>query len=148
MIDKKTIHDIDASIMQHWATKIVDMHIHHCASHMVSELASKPDLIFDSCSFCESYHEILEVQTGEEDEYGDLIYDEVYEHWIVSDWLAEKLTQQDQATAEVFDFNIWGRCTTGQSICLDSCIQRIALDLWYDSIVAEDEAKGFNRVQN
>lgn len=37
---------------------------------------------------------------------------EVYEHWAVSQWLADKL-------------NIWARTATGQAIGMDGCIQRI-----------------------
>ena len=52
--------------------------------------------------------------------------EEVYEHWIVTEWLGKKL----QAYGELVDFDflglvIWGRTTTGQSICMDSVIERI-----------------------
>lgn len=52
---------------------------------------------------------------------------EVFEHWIVSDWLADKLEEQGESVArDVQGLTIWGRCTTGQAIALDYVIQSIA----------------------
>jgi hypothetical protein len=62
---------------------------------------------------------------------------EVYEHWIVSNWLADKLEERGEAVArDVAGLTTWGRCTTGQSMALDSVIQDIALDT-YGEPVAE-----------
>ncbi len=49
---------------------------------------------------------------------------EVYEHWAVSPYLAELL----QAVGEKVDTDfaslcVWARTTTGQMICMDSCIE-------------------------
>lgn len=51
---------------------------------------------------------------------------EAYEHWIVSDWLADKLKGEGEITGELFNLTIWGRCTSGQSISMDGVIARIA----------------------
>ena len=64
---------------------------------------------------------------------------EVYEHWIVSGWLARKLKEQGEITGDLCGLTIWGRCCTGQAICLDRNIQNLAIDLWreeYDEFVA------------
>lgn len=51
---------------------------------------------------------------------------EVYEHWAVSTWLAEKLQAQGQRVDTDFaGLNIWARTTTGQAISMDDCVQRI-----------------------
>lgn len=55
---------------------------------------------------------------------------EVYEHWIVSSWLARKLKQHDEVVGELCGLTIWGRCTTGQGISCDYVIQQIAEELW------------------
>jgi len=60
----------------------------------------------------------------------DYDYDEVYEHWLVSDWLARRLTDKGEITGEVAGLTVWGRCCSGQSICMDSVIQEIATSLW------------------
>jgi len=60
----------------------------------------------------------------------DYDYDEVYEHYSISDWLARKLSDEGEITGEVAGLTVWGRCCTGQSMTLDSVIQEIACELW------------------
>ena len=50
---------------------------------------------------------------------------EVLEYWIVTRWFAEKLEAQGEAVAEILDFHIWGRTTSGQSITMDGVIADI-----------------------
>ena len=55
---------------------------------------------------------------------------EVYEHWAVSTWLAEKL----QAAGERVDtdfagLNVWARTTTGQAISIDAVIEQITREM-------------------
>lgn len=54
---------------------------------------------------------------------------EVYEHWIVSKWLAGKL----EAKGEKVDYDfaglvVWARCTTGQAIMIDGVIESIVTE--------------------
>lgn len=51
------------------------------------------------------------------------------EHWIVSSWFAGKLAERGEIVGELFDFRIWGRCTSGQGIAQDGVIRRIAEDM-------------------
>ena len=55
---------------------------------------------------------------------------EIYEHWIVSDWLAEKLEAKGERVGPLGDLTIWGRTTTGQAIMLD----RVICDI-YDEVM-------------
>lgn len=48
-----------------------------------------------------------------------------YEFYIVSDWFAARLKEQDQLLTDYWGFWIWGRETTGQSIVLDYVFQKI-----------------------
>lgn len=57
---------------------------------------------------------------------------EVYEHWIVSDWLAARLKEKGCITGELCGLTIYGRCCTGQSMSLDRNMQEIACELWDD----------------
>lgn len=50
---------------------------------------------------------------------------EPYEFWIVSDFFAQKLKQNDQLLTNHWGFWIWGRETTGQSILIDYVFQKI-----------------------
>jgi hypothetical protein len=61
-----------------------------------------------------------------EDENGQ--EQEALEHWIVTSWLAGKLEDKGEIVGELFDFHIWGRQCSGQSISLDYVISSIAAD--------------------
>lgn len=55
---------------------------------------------------------------------------EVFEYWAVSAWLGEKLKEQGELVDDDFlGLCVWGRTTTGQSICMDGVIEAI-----YDSL--------------
>lgn len=54
---------------------------------------------------------------------------EAYEHWIVSDWFADKLKKHGEITGEFFNLTLWGRCGTGQSIYMDCVIAEIAAEM-------------------
>lgn len=48
---------------------------------------------------------------------------EIFEHWIVTDWLAEKLEAKGERVDRDFaGLCVWGRTTTGQRIAMDSVI--------------------------
>ena len=52
---------------------------------------------------------------------------EIYEHWVVSQWLGKRLEAEGERVD--FDFGglvVWGRTCSGQAIALDRVIQRIA----------------------
>lgn len=63
------------------------------------------------------------------DELNDLESEsqEVFEWWMVSNFLAEKLNELGHPT--LTDENIWGRCTTGQAILLDYSITQICANM-------------------
>lgn len=55
---------------------------------------------------------------------------EVYEHWIVSDWLADKLAAKgEKVTRDFAGLTVWARTTTGQAISMDWVIEQIVEDL-------------------
>lgn len=55
---------------------------------------------------------------------------EVYEHWIVSDWLADQLAAKGEKVDKDFvGMIVWARTTTGQGIASDSVIQAIHAEL-------------------
>jgi hypothetical protein len=68
---------------------------------------------------------------------------EVYEHWIVSTYLAGKLREHGETVVDdVAGLTVWGRCTTGQAISMDYVIQQIAVEMYGDApaVVIEGEA--------
>ena len=51
---------------------------------------------------------------------------EVYEHWIVSDWLADQLAALGEKVDKDFaGLAVWARTTTGQAISMDSVIEAV-----------------------
>lgn len=55
---------------------------------------------------------------------------EVFEHWAVTPWLAEKLAAYDEKVDTDFaGLNVWARTTTGQAIYADGVIERIYADM-------------------
>jgi hypothetical protein len=58
---------------------------------------------------------------------------EIFEHWIVSSWLADKLEEQGETVVkDVLGIDyIWGRTSTGQAIWCDYVIQKIYNKLQY-----------------
>ena len=51
---------------------------------------------------------------------------EIFEHGIVSNWLAEKLEAKgERIVRDLMGFTIWGRTTTGQAIASDHVIETI-----------------------
>lgn len=56
----------------------------------------------------------------------DPIQAEIFEHWAVTDWFADKLEAASEKVDRDFaGLCVWGRTTTGQSIQADAVIQRI-----------------------
>ena len=51
---------------------------------------------------------------------------EIFEWWLVSNWLATQLLKQGEPILTTAYGSYWGRTCTGQSIILDGTIQKIA----------------------
>lgn len=55
---------------------------------------------------------------------------EVFEHWIVSDWLADKLEAKGEKVDRDFaGLVVWARTTTGQAIYADALFEDIAREV-------------------
>lgn len=55
---------------------------------------------------------------------------EVFEHWIVTDWLADKLEAHGEKVDKDFaGLCIWARTTTGQAIYADGVMEAIAAEV-------------------
>lgn len=56
-------------------------------------------------------------------------YGEIYEHWIVSEWLGRKLSERGYIVENYLGMTIWGRGCTGQAISMDGVMEQICNDL-------------------
>jgi len=150
--------DYDSIVNQDIKQKLVSREVIHCASTMMYnireciEFQQETDELFgvpDYYSALEVYlYELDEEETqGLLDNYDvesiedldpeevcsdlNLEYDyaDIFEYWIVTNWLGEKLKKHGESVAEFLGFTIWGRQTSGQAILLDDVISRIAYDM-------------------
>jgi hypothetical protein len=150
----------ESQIQEAITNSIIKNEIIYCVSSLVYELSQKtegdlydefPDLFQGSPSFGEytcpdCYHTWddepeeencpeckAKIDSEESDQFEPTEYSEVFEHWIVSEWLANRLEEKGETIEKDFyGLTIWGRCTTGQSICLDYVIKQIWQDLQND----------------
>lgn len=68
---------------------------------------------------------------------------EVYEHWAVSPWLAEKLDAKgERVDTDFAGLNVWARTTTGQAISADGVIEAITAETGYASVPGPDMLDG------
>lgn len=81
---------------------------------------------------------INSIDTDEDDAWERLCHEEdiepyqwdVYEHWIISEWLADKLEAKGERIDRDFaGLTVWGRTTTGQAIYMDHVIREIVREL-------------------
>ncbi len=54
---------------------------------------------------------------------------EVFEHWLVSNWLGKKLQERGETVVEFYGLTVWGRTTTGMAIAYDYVIKEIYQEL-------------------
>ena len=73
-------------------------------------------------TICDDEDKAVEDAAREHDVEGS----EVFEHWIVSDFLARKLAERGEVIErDFYGLTIWGRTTTGQAISIDWVICQI-----------------------
>ena len=77
----------------------------------------------DGYFFKGSYQEFCEDQDIES------YQNDIYEHWIVTEWLGKKLQDKGHTVIDFMNMTIWCRPTTGQAILLDGVISEICKDL-------------------
>ncbi len=77
-------------------------------------------------SSADTWASLCDEQNIDTDEYAP----EIYEHWIVSDYLADKLENHEhKVLRDFFGMTIWCRPTTGQAILLDGVISSICAEM-------------------
>lgn len=115
-------YDIADGVNQRITQKLVEQEVFCCMTHEVeymlrTQYNTKDPLITDD--------DVQNMYDEETDSYA-----EVFEWWAVSDWFGEKLKEKGEVIIDtVWGKTYWGRCTTGQAICLDGVIFDIAYDM-------------------
>lgn len=137
---------------QHELQRFVDREVIYCVSGLICTLSQTEELhVFDefpeiyegppslgdyTCPTCDykwkaepDQDECPECSCNEIDDdrhFDPTEYREIYEHWIVSDWLADRLAEYGEAVCKDFyGLTVWGRTCTGQGIALDGIVEDI-----------------------
>ena len=89
------------------AQQIVDREILYEQGHVINELLRVNESLWDTIANTEEY-------------------DEVFEWWLVTPYMAELLKGNGEVILADYDCYWWGRTTTGQALYMDYVIQKIA----------------------
>ena len=89
------------------AQQIVDRLILYEQSYVINELLRVNESLWDTIANTEEY-------------------DEVFEWWLVTPYMAELLKENGEVIFSDYDCYWWGRTTTGQALYMDWVIQEIA----------------------
>ena len=144
--NKIPFNKVDQSVLQDIAGQLVSNNVYACQSMLVHELMERSILTCDDYeNFFMSEAKIKEYHNVSTDEEVQELRDngsdinEVYEHWLVSDWLLTKLKEQEEPILET-DYAVWwGRTCSGQAICLDHNIQELAYQYSHDERLFKKE---------
>ena len=144
--NKIPFEKVDQRILQDISGELVSNHVIACQSSLVHELMQREVIHMEEYENYfmsdEKIKECHDVKTDEEieeirNEGSDM--NEVYEHWLVSDWLLSKLRDQEEVILETDFETWWGRGCSGQAIKLDYNIQKIAYEYSYDERLFENK---------
>ena len=132
--EKIPFNEIDDSVLQQAAKDyIIEHHVIYCQSYLVSQMFEQNVFNFEDYeNFYLSDEQIKNYHGAETDEEIQDVRDngediqEVFEHWICSEWLIDKLREQGEPILYNNYGTWWGRTCTGQAIALDYNIQKLA----------------------
>lgn len=90
----------------------------HCGWHLPKDLPKASEDHSEYCYQCPSCEEPFDDPEHEAKE--------VMQWYIVSDWLADKLKEQDEIVWAPYDITFWGRCSCNYALTEESCLKDIA----------------------
>ena len=125
--------------LQRECSKFVQQEVVYCVSVLISQLGRRLhddewadewiELVTpadENCGCDMSEEDIKEAQDNDEElEPCGSCVREIFEHWIVSGWLANSLRERGEVVVDFMNMDVWARTTTGQSIALDGVIRDI-----------------------
>ncbi len=154
-ITKEEFFNLDNHDIQDIAMRFIHPHILRNQSALITQMQDLEVDGFLMWEDVENFHltdeEILEhFEDEKEDEemsqeefienYRYEGYDEkeIFEWYLVSDWLIDKLREKNQPVIDNDYGEYWGRCCMGQSIYLDYVIQELAYQYSHDKRLFKD----------
>lgn len=152
-ITKEEYFNLDNGIVQDITQKFIQDHIYRNQTALVTTLQEKDvdGFYFDDIeNFYMSDEEIIQehgaysrpmtdkqVIEHVRDNGEDI--NEVYEWYLVSDWFLNRLREINEPVIDNDYGEYWGRCGTGQAICLDHNIQELAYEWASDERLYKNE---------
>ena len=147
-ITKEEYLKLDNGIGQDITREFIHSHIYRNQSYLVTDLMQQEIIGFyygDIENLYLTDEEIIKYHLDEielnkdskeitSDMLDDFRYDnpqEILEWYLVSDWLLDRLREINEPIIDNNYGEYWGRCSTGQAICLDYNIQELAFE-WSD----------------
>jgi len=104
-----------------------------CFSYEMDEVLKKGTVNYEDIENlyldCEKHYEDYGYESAEAMQNDGADIQEIYEWWIVSSFLYEKLRTRGEPVLEWGNNCYWGRTTTGQSILLDCVITSICREM-------------------
>jgi hypothetical protein len=130
---KIAFDDIESGTMQDITRNFISKHIFTSQSYLVDELLQREVISVDdyenlymSDEQIKSHFNVSSKKEIEEIKDNGENMNEVYEHWLCSDWFISQMRKQEEPILSTDLETWWGRTCTGQAIYLDCNIQELA----------------------
>ena len=139
-ITKEEYLKLDNGIAQDIARDFISPHIYRNQSYLVTDLMKQEieGFYYDDIENQYLTDEEIELDENSKEITSDMLDDfrydnpqEILEWYLVSDWFLDRLREINEPIIDNDYGEYWGRCCTGQSICLDYNIQELAYE-WSD----------------
>tara|TARA_S200002703_G_scaffold139634_2_gene130405 strand:+ start:251 stop:682 length:432 start_codon:yes stop_codon:yes gene_type:complete len=95
-----------------------------CWSNMFYDEEQIIDLLLDGDAYDAASEDVKEFLVQEVRDNGK-DYQEIFEYWLVSDWLYDQLERSGAPVLEFKGLYFWGRTETGQCLTLDYYLNRV-----------------------
>ena len=152
-ITKEEYFNLDNGIVQDITQKFIQDHIYRNQTALVITLQEKDvdGFYFDDIeNFYMSDEEIIQeygayARPMTDEQVIEHVRDngedvnEVFEWYLVSDWFLDRLREINEPIIDNDYGEYWGRCGTGQAICLDHNIQELAYKWSHDERLYKNE---------
>jgi hypothetical protein len=146
-ITKEEFFNLDNGIVQDITQKFIYPHILRNQSSLIYDLDKLEvngflyedieNLFMTDEEIIKWHLDDIEIEGKEitAEDLDDFRYDnpkEIYEWYLVSDWFIDRLREINEPVIDNDYGEYWGRCCTGQAICLDYSIQELAYKYSHD----------------
>ena len=152
-ITKEDYFNLDKEIVQDITQNFIQDHIYRNQSSLITHLQENfvegfnfddiENLYMTDKEILYLYSDLNDLVTDQEliDEVRNNGEDmnEIFEWYLVSDWFLNRLREINEPVIDNDYGEYWGRCCTGQAICLDHNIQELAYEWGSDKRLYKNE---------